>query len=62
MVVELCFYELVTFMMIWSHLATMCVQPGFVPLCYKYQDEKLPVGFKIVLDKSIKSDNEDNKL
>ena len=51
--VELFFYEVCSFMMVWSHLATMCVQPGFIPRNYKYQDEKLPISFKIALNKEI---------
>ena len=30
--VEFLFFELFNFMMVWSHIATMCTQPGFVPL------------------------------
>jgi len=34
--IEFLIYELISFMMIWSHMATMCVQPGFVPKNYQY--------------------------
>jgi hypothetical protein len=37
--VELFFYEVVSFFMVWSHLATMCVEPGFIPKDYRYKDD-----------------------
>lgn len=51
--IELIFYELCSFFMVWSHLATMCVQPGFIPRNYTYNDEKLPISYKIALNKEI---------
>lgn len=38
--IELPLYWLLWSLMIWSHLATMCRNPGFISLGYKYQFEK----------------------
>jgi len=53
MVVEFVIFEFFNCMMVWSHLATMCVEPGFVPYNYQYKDAKLPLSYKIGLNKEI---------
>ena len=35
-VVELLIFESLWFMMLWSHQATMCRDPGFIPKRYSY--------------------------
>ena len=42
---ELILYELFSFMMLWSHLATMCTDPGFIPFNYKYKTGALGKPF-----------------
>lgn len=32
--------------MVWSHLSTMCRDPGFIPLGYKYEVDKLDTSIK----------------
>ena len=44
-IIETCFYELFSFMMIWSHLATMCTDPGFIPFHYRYNTNVLTKPF-----------------
>ena len=34
--------------MVWSHLATMCRDPGFVPLSYRYDKSLLSKPFRVV--------------
>ena len=46
--VEWIFYELATFMLIWSHLSTMCRDPGFIPINYEYDEIKLAKPFRLV--------------
>lgn len=53
MVIELCLYEMFSALMVWSHLATMLVEPGFVPLAYQYKDDSLPMIYKITLQKGL---------
>ena len=49
--------------MVWSHLATMCVEPGFIPKDYRYKDNLLPISYKIVLKKEVMVRNlEDSEL
>ena len=35
-------------LMVWSHLATMCRDPGFVPMSYSYDKSMLSKPFKVV--------------
>ena len=36
--------------MVWSHVYTMCTQPGFVPMNYRYKIELLPTQFHKALN------------
>ena len=58
-IIELFFYELVSILMILSHSAVMCREPGFVPKNYEYEDAKLPSSFKIGLKGMIEVLHED---
>ena len=39
-------YEILQFMMFWSHLYTMTTDPGIIPRDYRYKNELLPDKFK----------------
>lgn len=58
-IIELFFYELASILMILSHSAVMCREPGFVPKNYEYDDAKLPFSFKIGLKGKIDVIQED---
>jgi len=49
-VIELIVFEFFWLLMLWSHFATMCRQPGFIPLNYRYDREKLPLDFRSLLE------------
>ena len=36
-------YQILWFLMLWSHLATMCREPGFIPLEYEYDTDLLSI-------------------
>lgn len=44
--VELAIYSFFWFMMVLSHMATMCRDPGFIPRGYNYQTEKMPASLR----------------
>ena len=46
-VIEFIFIEIFYILMIWSHLYTMCTDPGFIPKGYRYREDLLPVKYKI---------------
>ena len=48
--IELIVYELFSFMMLWSHLATMCTDPGFIPFHYRYDQDRLTKPFQVITD------------
>ena len=58
-VAELLVFELLWFLMLWSHTYCMTTEPGFIPKNYRYQLEKLPNKFKEVISptQSLKSSN-----
>ena len=37
-------------MMWWSHISTMCQDPGFIPYQYRYNTENLTKPFKVIQD------------
>lgn len=45
-VFELLLFEALWFMMLWSHTATMCIEPGYIPKSYSYSQERLPNTFR----------------
>ncbi len=46
MVIESMVFETIWLLMVWCHSYTMFVQPGYIPLNYRYLNEKLPEQFK----------------
>ena len=52
-VIELILYEIFSLLMIWSHLATMCRDPGFIPFSYRYNKELLSKPFQVVQDQDM---------
>lgn len=43
----LAFYEAVIILIVWSHLKTMCAEPGYIPKGYsKYKKQCLPVKYQ----------------
>jgi len=51
-VIEWVFYEICSVFMVWSHLGTMCKDPGFIPKGYRYDASKLPTEFKRIYEQS----------
>ena len=41
-------YSTIWFMMVISHISTMCIDPGFIPRGYKYDEEAIVAPFKTV--------------
>lgn len=52
-VLEILIFEILFFMMFWSHSYTMCHDPGFIPKKYSYQQEKLPPKFKTLIESKV---------
>ena len=47
-IIEWIIYEIFSFMMWWSHVSTMCTDPGFIPFRYKYNTDYLTKPFKVI--------------
>lgn len=46
---ELVVFETLWTFMFWSHTYCMCTEPGFIPHNYRYDNDKLPYHFKLVI-------------
>lgn len=44
--IECVVFELLWVLMVWSHSYTMCNEPGYIPLNYRYDSDKVPDQFK----------------
>lgn len=51
--IELVVFEVLWTFMFWSHTYCMCTEPGFIPTNYRYNQEKLPIKFKAVINPSL---------
>ena len=48
---EFIVFETLWTFMFWSHTYCMCTEPGFIPKNYRYNNEKLPHHFKLVINR-----------
>jgi hypothetical protein len=48
-ITEITVFELLWTFMFWSHTYCMCTDPGFIPVNYRYDVQKLPTNFKQVI-------------
>ena len=49
-IIEFVFYTVFAFMMWWSHISTMCTDPGFIPFHYRYNTDSLTKPFRVIQD------------
>ena len=63
MLLEYFCYLFFWLMMVFSHMSTMCIDPGFVPRGYKYNEEVIAAPFKSLSEiESAYSSNNTNKV
>jgi len=48
-IIELAVFWTFFALMVWSHMHTMCSDPGRIPLGYQYREEDLPDKFKNII-------------
>ncbi len=49
-IIELVVFETLWIFMVWSHSMTMCSEPGFIPINYQYEANKLPDKYKVFFE------------
>lgn len=45
-IIEMIIFEFFWLMMFWSHTYTMCSEPGYIPINFRYALDKLPAVFQ----------------
>lgn len=61
--IEYIFYLVASLLMIWSHMATMCRDPGFIPKGYRYDENNLVKPYSTYANKlSIRKRKDDEEL